>query len=505
MIINRTGQKQWTNRHETFTQNIDNLYDLGNNNSGDILNDYNDSVSGIQGIIRGAITNNKHLRPLGGEWSWTKIAATDGILLNTKPLNISFRINQNNVSPLYSKTPDDLYFAQCGVSVKELSERLRTKNRSLKTSGASNGQTIAGALSTGTHGSAIDFGSIPEFVVGLHIIISPTRHVWLERSSYPVVSDAFVSRLNAELIRNDDLFNAALVSFGSFGFIQGIMIETEPLFLYECHRVRLPLDNKLFHIMETLDFTNAPLPHGSERPYHFQMLINQYDQANGAYATVMYKRPFDPAYTPPAVSVPGLVPGDDAPAFIGTITEMLPAIVPATVNMLIGKTYKPYSNVWGTHAETFSNTDTHGKVLSAAIGIPLDHVLQVKDLLLALNNTSGPFSGVLAFRYVKGTKATLGFTRFATTCVLELDGVFSDKTYNFYHAIWASLDALNIPYTFHWGKILELDKARLRRAYGSDSVDAWLNARNQLMNDAASMAVFTNDLMIQWGLDGVNV
>ena len=504
MIINRTGKKQWINRHETFTQNIDDLYDLADANSGNILNDYNDATTGIQGIIREAIGNNQRLRALGGEWSWTKIAATEGILLNTKPLNITFRINQNNVSPGYAKTPDDLYFAQCGVSVKELNNRLRSRNRSLKTSGASNGQTIAGALSTGTHGSAIGVGAIQEFVVGLHIIVSPTRHVWLERSSYPVVSDSFKNNLNAELIRNDDLFNAALVSFGSFGFIHGVMIETDPLFLYETYRIRLPLNNTLYRLMETLDFTNSALPHGSERPYHFQALINQYDSTNQAYVTAMYKRPYNPAYTPPAQSVPGIVPGDDAPAFIGTITQAIPALVPVVVNQLIQTAYKPYSNVWGTHGEIFSNTDTHGRVLSAAIGVPLDYVNRARELILRLNSTNGPFAGVLAFRFVKGTKATLGFTRFDPTCIIELDGVFSSATNNFYMALWNSLDALNIPFTFHWGKILDLNPARIRKMYGNN-IDKWISARNQLMDSEASMRAFTNDLLTQWGLDTITV
>lgn len=500
MITHRTGNKTWTNRHETFTKPISDLYDLGNDDTGNVLNDYNASTTGIQGIIRDAINNNMRLRALGGEWSWTEIALTDGIMLNTKALNLTFNITPGSVSPNYVQTPSDLYFAQCGVSIQELSDALRRKNRSIKTSGASNGQTIAGALSTGTHGSAIDFGSIPDFVVGLHIIISPTRHVWLERNSYPVVSDSFVAKLNAELVRNDEWFNAALVSFGSFGFIHGVMIETEPLFLYECHRIRLPLNPVLFHMMETLDFTNAPLPQGSERPYHFQVLINQYDLNNGAYCTVMYKRPHQAGYTPPGTSSPDIVPGDDAPAFIGIALQAVPALTPAVVNPLIAKSYKPYANVWGTHAEIFTNTDTHGKVLSAAIGVPLGEVLRVKDLLLSLNNSHGPFAGVFAFRFVKGTKATLGFTYFDPTCVIELDGVFSDRTYAFYHALWSALDAQNIPHTFHWGKILELDAVRLRKLYGDTRVDSWITSRAGLMNDIPSMNVFTNNLMTQWGL-----
>jgi len=502
MIISRTGQKRWTNRHGTINQNIDNFYDLANDNTGNVLNDYNDATKGIQGIIQEVIDTGKELRVLGGEWSWTRIATTTGILLNTKPLNLSFNINQNNVSPSYPLTPADLYYAQCGVSVKELTERLKNHGRSIKTSGASNGQTIAGAMSTGTHGSAIDIGAVSDFVVGLHIIVSPSEHIWLERKSYPVASDSFIAAIQAAPKRDDKLFNAALVSFGSFGFIHGVMIETSSLFLYEAHRFRVPLDNSLFELIESLDFTGSTfLPHGSERPYHFQTLINQYDLARGAYVNVMYKRPFDPNHVPPVVSVPGISPGDDAPAFIGTITQTIPKLVPKIVNKLVAKTYKPYNNVLGTHGEIFTNFTTHGKVYSTAIGIPLSMVNTVRELLLNLNNSAGPFAGIFAFRFVKGTKATLGFTHFDPSCVIELDGVFSEQTQNFYEAFWNALEQQQIPHSFHWGKMLRLDNQQIRNIYTDDNVDVWLDARNEILHDGATKKVFTNDIMREWGLD----
>ena len=502
MIIARTGKKAWTNRHETFTFPIDDLYNLGNDNTNSILNDYNSTSAGIQNIIGEAVVNKKRLCALGGEWSWTKIAATNGILLNTKALNLSFVVNPESVNPSYKGTHDDLYFAQCGVSVQELSERLRAKNRSIKTSGASNGQTIVGAMSTGTHGAALDFGAIPEFVVGLHIIVSPTRQVWLERKSYPVVTSSFVQKLNAELIQDDELFNSALVSFGSFGFMHGVMIESTPLFLYEAHRFQTTEMDKLFKLMETLDFTNSFLPHVSERPFHFQVLINQYNLNDGAYVGAFYKRPFNSAYTPPPVYTAGASPGDDAPVFIGALTQQVPALVPVVVNALIKQQYKPFNPpMIGTHAEIFANTDTHGKVLSTAIGIPLDQVVKVKDLFIELNKTQGPFAGVLAFRFVKASTATLGFTHFSpATCVLELDGVFSDQSIAFYKALWNEMEKQNIPYTFHWGKMCELNPARLKKMYG-DNIDKWKAARNKLL-DAECLDVFTNPLLEEWGLSG---
>ena len=110
--------------------------------------------------------------------------------------------------------------------------------------------------------------------------------------------------------------------------------------------------------------------------------------------------------------------------------------------------------------------------------------------------------GLFAYRFVKKTNATLGFTRFDHTCVFELDGVFSTETSRFFREIWRRLDEENIPYTTHWGKVNELDFEKINKMYGPANVNAWLQARNRLL-DADSMKVFTNSIMQQWGLDKV--
>jgi len=497
-LIIKTGSKTWENRHITFSQQIDDLYDMWNAGTGDALADYNTMTVAIQNEIRLAIADQKSLRALGGGWSWTRIATTPGRMLNTKGLNTVFTLSPASVSTEYTGHPEDLLFAQCGNSIQELNAFLKKKLRALKTCGASNGQTIVGAMSTGTHGSAFDFGAIPDFIVGLHIVVGPARHVWLERKSYPVASAMLVDKLHAELIQDDDLFNAALVSFGSFGFIHGVMLETESIYLLECHRMRVPTNAALDKLMATLNFFHAPLPHGNQKPFHFQALFNPYDLSGGAYINIMYKRSYHTNYESPVNNSGGLSPGDDAPAFIGLLSQVLPGTTGFLVNQLVGASYKLYANQLGTLGEIFTNTTTRGKVLSAAIGIALNQVVAVKELLLKLNDIHC-FAGVFAFRYVKATSATLGFTRFSpVTCVVELDGVFSDKTDSFFGAVWHALEQEQIPFTFHWGKICELNPTRLKNMYGS-RLTSWIAARHKLL-DHDSLPVFTNPQMEEWGL-----
>jgi hypothetical protein len=340
---------------------------------------------------------------------------------------------------------------------------------------------------------------VQDAVLGLHIITGANKHVYLQKKSNPVLLKSFTDKLGAELLEDDDVFSAALVSFGSFGIIHGVLVEAEPLFLLEGYLRRLPYDAGLQHIMNTLDFSHSTgLPYGTERPYHFSSYLNPYDIAGGAYVTTMYKRPYAEPYNRPSKNPNGLGPGDDAPCFIGRMLQVVPALVPLTVNKLLAGSITPFEKETGTIGEIFSNTTLHGKLQSAAIGLPAERVKDVAELLMKVNKSHGPFAGLFAFRYVKRSQALLAFTKFETTCICELDGVFSERTNRFYTAVWSALETAGIPFTFHWGKVNELSKTRLKNMYGA-ALDTWLTARNTLL-DTKSKTVFNNPLMKEWGL-----
>ncbi|MBK9256740.1 MAG: FAD-binding protein [Saprospiraceae bacterium] len=501
--INR-NIREWKNIHQTFSQTIENYTDLANEYASNLtpLKMYNESTEGFMQLIDSHLQSNIPLRVLGGEWSWSKVAASSGILLNSKPLNLSFGIGINSVSSSYLKTFQDLYFVQCGTSIRELNDRLRIIGRSLPTSGASNGQTIAGALSTGTHGAALDFGSVPEFVVGLHIVVDKDRHYYIERESYPVVSGRFTNQLKTEVIKDDELFNAALVSFGAFGIIHGVMIETQPLFLYESRLDIMNYDNNLKTLLSALDFTHSAGTIPSERPYHFQVVFNPYAATNNAYVSRMYKRPYNNSYNRIASDFEWNI-GEDGPAFLGKIFDIFPGPVPSVVDSLLRAKYQPYDNKFGTHGEIFSNTSTNGKVLSLAIGVPVTEVNRVLELIKITNRTHGPINGLYALRYVAKSSATLGFSKYDPTAIIEIDGFNSNTMYHFYTAFVNGLETENIEHCFHWGKVLYTNRQKLEKSYGSDVIKQWLKARKKLLQKDELMAIFTNDLMKSWGLDEI--
>ncbi len=509
--------RQWTNKHENFTHQLvaDASFKLWNPPAEKYRDRYLATTKNFQWLIDHAVTNNLRLRAIGSGWSFTKVGVTDGGLIDTAGLNFSFPITQNYVNSQYAQKAEDLYFAQCGTIIHELNTRLAAKNpqRSIKASGASNGQTIAGALSTGTHGAAIKFGAIPDFTVGLHIVTSGDRHIWLEKASYPVASQEFVDWLDADLVRDDALFNAALVSFGSFGFIHGVMIETEPQFLLTEHRLgKVAYDDTLKTAMKTLDFSGLNLPGTGQNGdmYHFEVLFNIHDfepgnPEKGAFIKYMFKKPFTLPHTP-LQRRNDFTYGDDLLGIISTLLDKQPASglgIPALVNLMFGLAFKPEPPRTGTVREMFGYTKFRGKVASAAIGIDSADSPRTLELLIEVNKQH-PFPGGLALRYVKGTKATLGFTKFPNTCVLEMDGVDSLPARKFFAAVWDRLEQEQIPYALHWGKInFNLNGVRIKQMYGTTSMEAWIDARNAVL-DPTVLPVFDSPFLKQCGLDRIH-
>ena len=108
--ITPLGLKTWANRHETFTQPINNYYDLKNGDTGDIVNDYNATTVAIQKLIGQAAKDGLKIRALGAGWSFSPVAATDGWILNTRFLNMLFNVTTNSISNAYVGNKNQLLF-----------------------------------------------------------------------------------------------------------------------------------------------------------------------------------------------------------------------------------------------------------------------------------------------------------------------------------------------------------------------------------------------------------
>ena len=162
----------WQNGHENFVHTFkkDCSFKLSIPSSQSV-NPYLDTTKNFQWLIKYAIDNNIQLRALGNGWSFSEVAVCEGGLVDTKALRLTFILKNSFVAQDYLQNggkATDLFFTECGISILDLDEKLEQNSnpkRSLKASGASNGQTIAGCTSTGTHGSAFNVGAVHDSIV----------------------------------------------------------------------------------------------------------------------------------------------------------------------------------------------------------------------------------------------------------------------------------------------------------------------------------------------------
>lgn len=475
---------------------------------------YNDAAKEIQKLIKDAQDHNHGFRAYGSRWSMSNIAHHPDRMHFNSFMNIDLSILPGEVHPNSPYDHSNLFFFQCGNTIKEISQALGAHGKSLKTTGASNGQTIAGCISTGVHGSALDVGSIQDYVVGLNLIIGPNDNdiVYLERETKPVLIDDYAHKLNARVIRDDALFNAALVSLGSFGFIHGVVLEAEDRFLLKRY-VRKIDKNIALQLSDTMDFENSSFKIDGEtdaqgkpnRPYHYKVFINQYVDDPEYVVEAMYKKPYVTPYPDPFTTIEKSVYRDLIYLLIN-ISQRFPKAIPWFIKRL-EKTILPEVNeeTLGTLYETFWDAPYQGPAFACSFGVDHKDSSKALKLLTDLTKNEGPIPGIFAMRFVKQSEATLAFTKFPITCVIEIDGVLWKKSRKlislkeFSRRMIEVLQQNNIEFTMHWGKNADWGFPGLIEYMLGDKAKSWQKQRNKLLSPEMQK-LFSNDFLKTIGL-----
>ena len=488
-----------------------------------ILDRYNDAAKEIQRLIKDAGSNNEGFRSIGSKWSMSSIAHQKDRMHFTSNMNIIFSIPDAGVHANSSYKSEDLFFFQCGNQIKEISAYLEDRGKSLKTTGASNGQTIAGCISTGVHGSALDVGSVQDYVVGLNLITGPDPEdiVYLERHTKPALNDKIPNKMKAKVIRNDGLFNAALIGLGSFGFIHGVVIEAEDHYLLQRYVRKIKKETAL-ELAETLDFKNSvfKIPEeldangNGKRPYHYKIFINPYGKENDYVIEVIYKKKFDPQYKQkhgdPIPFMKEFIYRDLIYLLI-KISEKVPRIIPIFIKAL-NNTIMPdekkdgvKKDIVGRLSEIFWDAGFQGRAFACSFGVDHKNSRKALELLTKLTRDEGPIPGIFAMRFVKKSKGLLAFTKFPVTCMIEIDGIQWKNTDNiisledYSKRMIEVLKANNIPFTIHWGKNANWGFPNLAKHMYGHNASKWMEIRSALLSKEMAK-LFSNNFLETIGL-----
>lgn len=145
------------------------------------------------------------LRVVGGGHSFTPAAATEGVMLRLDHLDAVER-----AEPLPGGGA--LVTVGAGIRLGALNAELAARGLAMENLGDIDRQSIAGAISTGTHGTGARFGGLATQVAGVRL----------------VGADGVVRETSAE--REPELFEAARLSLGAVGVIVAVTLRTVPAF-----------------------------------------------------------------------------------------------------------------------------------------------------------------------------------------------------------------------------------------------------------------------------------
>ncbi len=475
---------------------------------------YNDVAKEIQRLLKETADANEGFRAFGARWSMNNIAHHKERMHFNENMNIKKSISNDEMHPNSSFRKENLFLIECGNKIKEITEFIKREGKSLKTCGASNGQTIAGAISTGVHGSALNVGSVQDFVVGINLIIGPDQNdiIYLERQNEPALSDQFALSINARVIRNDALFNAALVGLGGFGFIHGVVIETEDLYLLNRY-VRKINKSIALDLAVTMNFKDSEFKIDAEvdangkpsNPYHYKIFINPYNNDADYVVEAMYKKKFRTDYPDPIPRIQTALYKDLIVLF-GKIAAQHKNNIPRLIKLL-EKDILPRvdENLTGTLGEIFDDAINQGPAFACSVGVDHRDSKRTLEVLIDLVRDEGPIPGIFAMRFVKASRATLAFTKFPITCMIEIDGVLWKgnnrmiSLENFSRRMIEVLIQNRIDFTIHWGKNAAWSFPELAKKMYGDKVARWKEQRSSLLSQK-QLKMFSNDFFVTTNL-----
>lgn len=378
------------------------------------------------------------IRPVGSGHSFSPLVPTDGHLIVIDQLS--------GLLGFDDKTHHATFGA--GTLLSEIGPILRNKSRALNNMPDIDRQTIAGAISTATHGTGLDLGCLSDDIVALQL----------------VTANGDILDLNAG--NNPDLFNAARVSLGALGVVTAVTFQTRKHY-------RLKAVNRVIPMRDALDgFVAAasqhrhyelfPLVYGD---YAMELIIDETDEPiNNPLPT-----PEEEAEFGQMLSILLSVPVSLRKAAINTIAKTLPT------TQAVDDSHDILSNV---RTDRFNEME-YSIDLDAGIAC-LDEVLKT------IERDRIDVAFPLEVRSVKSDDTWLGMSSGETPHITI--SIHRGAGYD-YTPYFDAVEPIFKKYGGrpHWGKVHSLDAAALKKLYPRfddfAAVRGELDPKGQLLNN----------------------
>ena len=436
-----------------------------------------ESIEELARVVEEAERVGATVRAVGSGHSWSDAALTYGFLVEpqglAQPLDLEADLLRDGVDPA------PLVRVGSGMRVRELNAHLASRSLALSQMGGYDGQTVAGVISTSTHGSGIGLGPFPDFVRSLDLVACGGAVNRIEPAGGPTDPHAFAEHHpDRRLVQDNRVFDAALVGVGCLGLVHSVVLEVQPA--YWLTEVRTP---------STWDEVRAELEAGDvlRDNRHYEVYLNPYGKRRCLVTT---RNPTDHGGRGPGRrrnSIPeflALLP--ITPHVINLIVDLFPSLTPRLLDSALSALA---DKEFTSDSFRVLNIGTANLLpaYSSEIGVPVDERglhLEAVERIVAIAARHRELGAIyhtspIALRFVKRSRASLSMMEGRDTLMIEL--IQATRTEGGFELLAAYEDALyELEGRPHWGQVNWLTGGVHHIATLYPRLEEWLEVHGRL-------------------------
>jgi hypothetical protein len=434
-------------------------------------------------LVRDAERDSCTVRAVGSGHSWSDVALTRGFLILPTGLAKPLELEEDLLKPERPER-EPLVSVEAGMRIRELNAHLDSLGLALPNMGGYDGQTIAGVISTSTHGSGLRFGPITDDVRSLDVVASGGALYRIEPANGITDAAKFADRRPEwRLLQDDTAFNAARVGMGCLGVIYSVTLAVQDKFYLREVRT-----------MTTWDEVREQLTEGAllRDNRHCEIYFNPYERDGVHHCLittrneVTHERYDRDPHRARHFLAELLSRLRITPWVVNLIQGLWPSISPSMIDRALkALADRDYTNV--SYRVFNIGTANDLPAYSAEIGVPVDdrrlHLQAVEEIfeIAARHRKLGNayHSSPISLRFVRASDALMSMMNGRDTMMIEL--IMLTHTEGGFELLADYEEALySLGGRPHWGQVNSLT--------GSDGLissmyprfDAWLEVHRRL-------------------------
>ncbi len=194
----------------------------------------------LSSLVARAAADGLSVRAVGAGHSFTAAAVTDGLLLDLDRIGLVERITRGTGAPGGADADAILVTVGAGIRLHRLNAALAAAGLAMRNLGDIDRQSVAGAISTGTHGTGVRLGGLATQVRGVRVVTADGT----VRSATDAAAPGSPER---------ELFEVARLGLGTAGVLSAVTLEVVPAFWLRAREEPWPLDRVLEGLDEYVD------------------------------------------------------------------------------------------------------------------------------------------------------------------------------------------------------------------------------------------------------------